>query len=325
MQIEKVMLLIIYRCNLRCNYCFYSIGDEKYKGIKGSKREELTTDEIINQIIIPAKQMGVKKIVISGGEPFVRKDLYPILKFISRMGIKCTLQSNLALNIEEVLQDLEILKSIKFQVSLDGVREKNDVQRGTGSYEKTIYNIKRIVQRCKEENIKHRIQLNTVLIYQNIDSVYEYFEQMREFGINEFSFQLLSNNENNYEQNKLTNVMIKKLIYDMEQIKRIAQEKDIEVFCFPIDIKTENYDYLDRWYNTLRMQEWKGCPYIDKTIRISPYGDIFSCVETPFTNLKEHDLSEAIQSQERLLFIKNIKENGPIKECARCCNLPIIE
>lgn len=77
--INYLRLAVTDRCNLRCNYCMPS------EGINFAENDKLfTIDELIrlSQILV---SQGITKIRITGGEPFVRKDLMVFLRELSKM------------------------------------------------------------------------------------------------------------------------------------------------------------------------------------------------------------------------------------------------
>ncbi len=72
-------LAVTDRCNLRCAYCMPG------EGLDWLPSKELMTDEEMVRICSLFVKMGVEKIRITGGEPFVKKDLLSFLKDISRI------------------------------------------------------------------------------------------------------------------------------------------------------------------------------------------------------------------------------------------------
>ena len=77
--INYLRLAVTDRCNLRCAYCM------PREGLDWLPRKELMTFEEMVRICSLFVKMGVEKIRITGGEPFVRKDLLSFLKEISRL------------------------------------------------------------------------------------------------------------------------------------------------------------------------------------------------------------------------------------------------
>lgn len=78
-QINYVRLAVTDRCNLRCFYCMPE------EGIKYVERSELLTYEEMTRMIDVLVQLGINKLRITGGEPFIRKDMMAFLHRISQL------------------------------------------------------------------------------------------------------------------------------------------------------------------------------------------------------------------------------------------------
>lgn len=78
-RINYLRLAVTDRCNLRCFYCMPE------EGIDWLSRQELMSYEEMLHISSVLVKMGVEKIRITGGEPFVRKDFMPFLTDLSRL------------------------------------------------------------------------------------------------------------------------------------------------------------------------------------------------------------------------------------------------
>lgn len=75
--INYLRLAVTDRCNLRCTYCMPE------SGLDWTPRRELMTTSEMLRICTLLVKMGIDKIRITGGEPFVRKDLLPFLHSLS--------------------------------------------------------------------------------------------------------------------------------------------------------------------------------------------------------------------------------------------------
>ncbi|MCU0420899.1 MAG: GTP 3',8-cyclase MoaA [Cyclobacteriaceae bacterium] len=69
-------LAVTDRCNLRCFYCMPE------EGIHYLPKKELLTFEEIQRLVTLLASMGISKVRITGGEPFVRTDLMHLLRMI---------------------------------------------------------------------------------------------------------------------------------------------------------------------------------------------------------------------------------------------------
>lgn len=78
-KVNYLRLAVTDRCNLRCFYCMPE------EGLNWLSRSELMTYEEMLQICSLLVKMGIEKIRITGGEPFVRKDIMKFLTSLSKL------------------------------------------------------------------------------------------------------------------------------------------------------------------------------------------------------------------------------------------------
>ncbi|WP_426667313.1 GTP 3',8-cyclase MoaA [Mucilaginibacter sp. McL0603] len=78
-KINYLRLAVTDRCNLRCFYCMPE------EGLNWLSRAELMTYEEMLQTCTLLVKMGIDKIRITGGEPFVRKDIMQLLSSLSKL------------------------------------------------------------------------------------------------------------------------------------------------------------------------------------------------------------------------------------------------
>jgi len=77
--INYLRLAVTDRCNLRCHYCMPE------HGLEWLSRTELLSYEEMLRLCRVLVQLGIQKVRITGGEPFVRKDLMKFLTALSRL------------------------------------------------------------------------------------------------------------------------------------------------------------------------------------------------------------------------------------------------
>ena len=81
--INYLRISVTDRCNLRCFYCMPE------EGINYLPKKELLSYEEMERMVRVMAKFGISKIRITGGEPFLRRDLMPFLRKISEIeGIK---------------------------------------------------------------------------------------------------------------------------------------------------------------------------------------------------------------------------------------------
>ncbi len=80
--INYVRLAVTDRCNLRCFYCMPE------EGINYVSRQDLLTYEEMVRLMRLLRQMGITKLRITGGEPFVRKDIMDFFRTLATLGLE---------------------------------------------------------------------------------------------------------------------------------------------------------------------------------------------------------------------------------------------
>jgi len=92
------------RCNLRCRYCMPA------QGIDFAARKDILSYEEIIRLAEIFKQLGVNKVRLTGGEPFVRKDIDILLKRLCHLFPKVHITTNATLLTEHIplLKELNI-------------------------------------------------------------------------------------------------------------------------------------------------------------------------------------------------------------------------
>ncbi len=114
-------------CNLKCKGC-WAADYQKNSNLSYEKLDELLTE---------AKKIGVLEILMTGGEPMMRKD--DILK-LCRKHNKLTfgLFTNGTLIDEDFADEMVKLGNLNVYISIEGFREDTDMRRGNGTYDKVI-------------------------------------------------------------------------------------------------------------------------------------------------------------------------------------------
>jgi len=120
-QMEYVRLAVTDRCNLRCQYCMPA------QGIDIVPRQELLTFKEMYRLIRVLTELGVHKVRLTGGEPFVRKDFVGFLEMLSHNDLleAINITTNGAL-ISHHIDRIEKLEKVKdINLSIDSLsREK---------------------------------------------------------------------------------------------------------------------------------------------------------------------------------------------------------
>ena len=130
-------------CNLECRHCFISCSPHNHTfGFLNLDTVRRTLDESV--------RLGVKEYYFTGGEPFLNRDLVPILELTLRYG-PATVLTNGTVFKDEWLDRLRraeqaSLFSLEFRVSIDGITAAdNDPIRGPGTFERALRGVQQLL------------------------------------------------------------------------------------------------------------------------------------------------------------------------------------
>lgn len=122
------------RCNLHCEYCFYA--NEMHD------RPDLPIEEWMT-LFDELGSLGARNLTLSGGEVFVRKDLWKIIDYLIEKRMRYSILSNGTLVTDDTLKQFEKGKRRtrinSIQISIDGsCPEVHDKSRGAGSFKRAV-------------------------------------------------------------------------------------------------------------------------------------------------------------------------------------------
>lgn len=163
------------QCNLSCVHCYASASNKK-------SREEMDTTAG-KAFIGDLAEFGVPVILFSGGEPFLRKDLFELASLARDKGVRVALSTNGTLINEEVAEKIKQIGFAEVGISLDGIGEKNDHFRGkNGAYHAALTGIRN----CASRGI--RVSLRLTITRFNYGEIPAIFHLVEEEGIDRVCF-----------------------------------------------------------------------------------------------------------------------------------------
>ena len=177
--IKSVVIAITDKCNLKCQMCNIWKNDNPNE-LSMDNFEQLTDLKYIN---------------LSGGEPFLRSDLYEIIKLLKKNNPNSNiiissngLMTNKIVSLMKKLMFID--KGIGIRISIDGIGQTHDKIRGVeGTYENAVQTIKEL----KENNIEN-LGIGFTINNDNKDEIIKVYELSKKLKI-EFSMSSIQNSD----------------------------------------------------------------------------------------------------------------------------------
>jgi len=154
------------RCNLHCVHCYSDSSNRAYPG-------ELTTAEGF-ALLDDLADFGIPVLLLSGGEPLMRPDIFELIAYARSVGLRTTLSTNGTLITADVAERLRALEVSYVGISLDGIGLTNDMFRGhKGAFDKAMAGFRH----CKA--VDQRVGLRMTLTKRNcqdLDQIFDFIE-----------------------------------------------------------------------------------------------------------------------------------------------------
>lgn len=279
---------LTYKCNLNCIHCY----------VKKEPLKELDTKsvkEILNQLA----SAGTLNLVLSGGEIFLRQDLLEILKHAREKHFAIRILTNGTL-IDEIIADkLADLYLDKIAISIFSMKPEihDNITSTPGSLNKAL----NAIILLKERDLP--IRINFTVLNKNFSELKKVYEFSNKIGTDfKTEYEITPQLDGNPLPKKYqasTND-IKNLISYMLKNSAIEDNSD-SLHHFSDDF----YDYL--------------CLAGHNSLYISPYGDVYPCVQFPLNcgNLNQRSLKDIWYNSSNLKKIISLRMSK-LPHCSKC-------
>ncbi|MCU7877899.1 MAG: heme d1 biosynthesis radical SAM protein NirJ [Candidatus Thiodiazotropha sp. (ex Lucinoma borealis)] len=180
---------LVRRCNLTCRHCYATSADKDFPG-------ELDTPQVYT-VMDDLKAYGVPVLILSGGEPLMRPDIFEISRRAKAEGFYVGLSSNGTLITEETIGDIAEVGYDYVGISIDGMRETHDrFRRKQGAFDESLHGIRL----CREAGLK--VGLRFTLTQENAAELPDLLQLMDAEGVEKFYLSHLNYAGRGYKNRK---------------------------------------------------------------------------------------------------------------------------
>jgi AdoMet-dependent heme synthase len=301
----SVHLDITYRCNERCVHCYLDHDDHG----------EMSTEEI-KAVLLQLAEAGVFFLTISGGEILMRLDFFDILEFARRQLFNVKLKTNGVMIREAEAKRLRELGVEQVQISVYSHRPEihDAITKLPGSLQRTLDSIRLL----RSQGLK--VTIANVLMAANRHDYQGVIRLARELGVGYSIDPTITpkiDGDRSLLQLGIESSELHELFHDPELID------DVDKFCAPPPVPGED------------VMEGYPCSAAHTSCYISPYGDVFPCVQFPLPsgNLRKQSFAEIWNGSEQLQQVRSIRAKdlptcsscAHVGTCSRCPGLAYME
>jgi MoaA/NifB/PqqE/SkfB family radical SAM enzyme len=180
---DTLQITLTNRCNLNCRMCTIV----KHPSLE---KDELTTEEIF-RLISEGKEMGIPQVVLTGGEPLLRKDIFQICDFCRKKAIRSIMTTNGTLIDGPTAEKIVLSGLSHIHFSIDGMEKAHDFFRGKGAFSKVVNAIKLVDAARKKHNSPMSIGFACTVMEENVADLPEMMKFFDELNVDSATFQPL--------------------------------------------------------------------------------------------------------------------------------------
>ncbi len=316
-----VILMPHSRCNCRCVMCDIWKGNNNVQQLEESD---------ISKLLISLKNLNTKTVVMSGGEALMHPNFFRLCELLKSQNLKITILST-GLLLKKYAEKI-INMTDEVIVSLDGSREVHDKIRNIpNAYDK----LKEGVQELKKIKSDFRVTARSVIQKENFKDFPNIVDSAKEIGLDQISFLTADVTTDAFNREELWgDEKVGEIKLSIEEVKNFKEIIESLIKTHPKDFETkfiaESPDKIRRFYHyyaayhALNKFPVIRCnaPWVSAVIEAD--GNVRPCFfHAKIGNIKESNLIEIINSEQSIMFRKNLDmtENPVCKKCVCYLNL----
>lgn len=288
----SVQLDLTYRCNERCIHCYLDHEDHG----------EMTTAEILG-LLDQLAAAGVFFLNVSGGEIFIRPDLFTIIEHARKLQFSVKLKTNGVMIREAKARRIAALGVEAVQISLysHDAATHDKITKLTGSFKRTVEGARLL----RDAGVK--VIFANVLMQQNADHYKQVQALAAEMGIRyevDATITPMMDGDRGIVALNMDGGRLAAIMHDTTLLGDQA-ERLLAAPSGPTP--------LDEAYETLPCSAGHTACYV------SPYGDVFPCVQFPFKvgNVREQAFIDIWKHSPQLNEVRAIRV-GDLEGCSSC-------
>lgn len=275
----SVMIELLTKCNLRCEHCY--LPSHTNSGLSLQK---------IKALFLELRELGIVNISLTGGEIFLRDDLFEIIEFARSLYMRVFLLSNGTLLNSERIARLKTFHIAEFSTTIFSMNPyiHDSITQKSGSLLLLLNNLREI----KEAGIPIRIK--TPLMQKNLENFVKIQAYCEENGFEYLVSPLIFSKNDGDSSPQMLRIKDCDLCSAMRIIDSISRNDHLHANNVP-------------------------CAALFYSFAIDCQGDVYPCNSFFYKigNIYHHSLKDIWYSSEELKLIKSIK-NSDLKCCNKC-------
>lgn len=298
------------RCNFECAHCYLPAAFKHDTVPEAPGSCELSTENSLKLIDEIARVNEEVMLILSGGEPLLRRDIYELAQHASAQGMMVVLGTNGYFINTEIARKLKEKGVAGVSISLDSSRpEVHDrIRRKEGSWNRAV----KAIDICRKEGLS--VQVNTVITTNNYHEFPELVQFVRSLGVRVFSPFFLVCTGKGEELTDITPEQYEDLLSLIVRLQEDRTGMMIRTRCAPT---FRRILYQRNPESSLLKLDAGKCMAGRHYCRITPEGKVTSCpyMQNAVGNVREEGFHEIWEHSGEFRLLRNPSLKG---KCSLC-------
>jgi len=296
------------RCNLACAHCYLDASTLRDRG-----NDELTTDEVCHLLDEVVTCSEHTMVVLTGGEPLVRRDLEEIVVHGTQLGLAIVVGTNGMMLTSRRVASLKQAGLLGVGISLDSLdADKHDSFRGqAGAWRKTMAGI----EQCRRQQMSFQLHFSVTDI--NADEIPAVIDFASSSGARILNFFFLVCTGRGSTFADITASRYEEVLGEIIQAQRSHHDLIIRPRCAPHFKRIAFQQDPDSPLNRISGNEGDGCIAGTHYCRITPEGGITACpyIEEEVGNIRQQSFAEIWHASDYFHRLRQAKLQGVCGVC----------
>ena len=312
------LFIVPWRCTFECDSnCIHCTS-----ACKPAAAHEIDTASAM-KLVEEVHDFGANFFGITGGQPFLRKDLFKVISYARKLGLNASIITDGRLMNQKIIDNI-IKNEVKISISIDGAQKTNDEIRGKGAYAAAISAIERFsreklinclvytfanacdsITNVNEEDMRHVLDLA-----RKYDARWVVFHGFIPYSKDKTSLKA-DPTPQQYE-------WICNKLYDLTLEYNGKPGINVYIPFYARVAKQRGMPDFDNWYNNFFL----GRCFFGKFMSVAENGDVIPCSYNDayrLGNIKDKPLKEIWTEMQNSQFFAKVKDKKNLKgKCSVC-------
>jgi len=274
------------------------------------------------KIVDEVYDFGAAFFGITGGQPFLRKDLFQVVNYARKKGLNVSIITDGRL-MDEIAFENIVKNQVRISVSIDGAQETNDAIRGRGAYAAALSAIAKSSHEGLLNCLVYTFANAGSVTNANVDDMRHVLDLARRYDARWVVFHgfVPYSNENSTLKADLTPQQYERVcnqLYDLTLEYKGKPGINVYIPFYARVAKQRGMPDFDEWYNNFFL----GRCFFGRFMSVAENGDVIPCSYNDayrVGNVKDKSLKQIWADMQNSEFFSKVKDKNNLKgKCSVC-------